>query len=81
MNNAFEILNSICDGCNNFVCNCDDDLVISDIIAHASMTDSSENVFKRTTIYDNLKFDSSSQNGSISNEVKSTVFRNEQRYQ
>ena len=32
--------------------NCDDDLVISDIIAHASMIDSSENVFERTTIYD-----------------------------
>ena len=34
------------------MCNCDDDLVISDVIAHASMIGSSKNVFERTTIYD-----------------------------
>ena len=58
------------------------------------MIDSSENVFKRTTIYDTSqcfhddyfnqtipvaeeKNDSSSRNGSIFNEVESTVFRND----
>ena len=41
MNNTFEILNSIFDGCNNFVCNWDYDFVISDIIAHEIMIGSS----------------------------------------